>query len=192
MTKIVRARHIRGNANKPGSRGRIQIGLMVEARDSAGKLTGVYKNALDLGTKALAQLIQNNIFDTAETVTDTSNTGRALTVNSACTVPMVVAGTGTTAAAFADYALTTIATGGTYGGSNSSGNQAATINAISSNTFTVTATITNTSGSTITYAEVGMACTSATFTFLLAHDVFTGLAVSNNGTLAVTYTLTFT
>lgn len=172
--------------------GIMQICVKMVAYDELGRITGVYENPYDLGTKAFAQLIQNNILDTAESITDTTNTSRSLTVNSAATVPMIVAGTGTTAAAFTDYALSSIASGGTYGGSNSSGNQAATVNAISSNTFTVTATITNTSGSTIAYSEVGMAVTVATYTFLIAHDVFTALNVSNNGTLAVTYTLTFT
>ena len=182
------------NETEQQEHGLIRLKVKVVARDADGTIVGQTEMD-DLSTKALAQLIQNNILDSAQTITDTTDTARSLTVNSAATVPMIVAGTGSTAAAFTDYALTAIATGGTYGGSNSSGNQAATVNAISSNTFTVTGTITNSSGSAITYAEVGMACTVSTYTFLLAHDIpngSTGYTVSNGGTLAVTYTATFT
>jgi hypothetical protein len=175
--------------------GVMALSVHVEAREPDGTLIGVYDNPFDLGTKALAQLIQTNILNTAATITDTTDTGRSVSVNSASTVQMIVAGTSNTAATFTDYALNSIASGGTYGGSNSSGNQAATVNAIASNTFTVTATITNISGSTISYAEVGMAVTVGGHTFLIAHDApITGgpYTVSNAGTLAVTYTATFT
>ena len=74
--------------------------------------------------------------------------------------------------------------------------QAATVNTtLSSNTFTITATITNGGTANITYKEVGLANTIATFQFLLAHDQVnggTGYVVSASGTLAVTYTGTFT
>jgi hypothetical protein len=172
---------------RPGSRMRICVKAV--ARDINGLITGVYDNPYDIGVKALAQFLQSNIFDTAETITDVTNTGRSISANSASTAIYINAGTGTTAAAFTDYKLTT--TSSTYN-SNGSYSQAGTVNAISSNTFTITATITNNSGSTIAYSEVGLSNTAATYQFLLSHDVFTALNVSNNGTLAVTYTLTFT
>jgi hypothetical protein len=56
--------------------------------------------------------------------------------------------------------------------------------------FTVTGTITNSSGSTITYSELGLMMTNGANVFLLTHDVFTGVPVSTTGTLAVTYTIT--
>ncbi len=187
MTRIQRAKPIR---QKDGKRhGLVHICARVEARDPYGVLTGVYKNEYDLGTKQFAQLVQTNILDTAQTITNTSGTGESIAVNSASTSPTILAGTGTTAAAVTDYALQTPTSG-------SSGSIAATINAYSgsgtSGNFTVTGTITNTSGSTITYSEVGIEVTVSTYTFLITHDVFTGLSVSNNGTLAVTYTITFT
>lgn len=171
---------------------RMRICVHAVARDANGCITGVYDNPFDLGTVALANLMQTNIFDTAESITDVTDTARSIAVNSASTVLYINAGTGTTAAAFTDYKLTT--TSSSYGSTspNTSYQEAGTVNAISSNTFTVTGTITNTSGATITYSEVGMSVTVSTYQFLISHDVFTGLSVSNNGTLAVTYTLTFT
>ena len=169
------------------SNAKAKIKLEIVARDANGVETGHYVNLNDLATKQFAQIIQNNILDTAESVLDTSNTARALSVNSASTAPTIVAGTGTTAAAVTDYALTTPTSG-------SSGSVAATINAYSgsgtSGSFTVTGTITNTSGNTINYSEVGLEVTIATYTFLITHDVFTAQGVSNNGTLAITYTIT--
>ena len=167
---------------------RVRAKLQLVAKDKDGNITGTYCNDDDLFTKQFAQITQLNILDTAESVTDITNTARSLTVNSASTAPTIVAGTGTTAAAVTDYVLQTPTAG-------SSGSASATINAYSgsgtSGNYTVTATITNSSGSTITYSEVGIEVTISTYTFLITHDVFTGLAVSNSGTLAVTYTLTF-
>lgn len=151
-------------------------------------LKGVREGPANLCTQAFALFTQNNMLATAESIKDTGNTSRSLSANSACSAPTIVAGTGTTAAAVTDVSLQT-----QQGGS--SGSQAATINAYSgagtSGSYTVTATITNTSGGTVAYAEVGLTIVSATFTFLIAHDVFSALSVSNNGTLAVTYTFTF-
>lgn len=165
-------------------------GVKVEivARDAQGNITGRYENAHDLATLQMAQLVQNNILATAEAVTDTGNASRSLSANSATSVPRIVAGIGATAAAYNDYALQTPTAG-------TSGYVAATINAASGSgtscSFTVTGTITNTSGSSVSYGEVGITIVCATYTFLLCHDVFSALPVSNNGTLAVTYTLTY-
>lgn len=172
----------------------LSLCLKLTVRDAEGNITAEYENPYDLATKALAQQIQNNILDTAESIVDVTNTARALSANDAATAPYIVAGTTSTAAAFTDYALGDGTTNTDY---KTNGNyaQSATINAISSNTFTVTATITNASGSSITYREIGLANTIATYQFLLAHDIpngSTGYTVSNNGTLQVTYTATFT
>lgn len=169
----------------PYQKGGIYWKIELVAKDENGNETGRYINDYDLGTKQFAQFVQNNILDTAESVTDTGGTSRSLSANSATSSVNIVAGIGTSAANFTDHALTTPTAG-------SSGTIAGTVNAISSNTFTVTGTITNTSGSTINYAEVGITVVSATYTFLLTHDVFSALGVSNNGTLAITYTATFT
>ena len=66
-------------------------------------------------------------------------------------------------------------------------------------TFTVTATITNSSGGNLLYKEIGLAVTvthsASPYYFLLCHDQVnsgSGYTVSNSGTLSVTYTGTFT
>ena len=160
--------------------------LKIVGYDEFGKVIYEFEQQ-DLGTKQFAQLCQLNILDTAETITDTSNTGRALTVNNAAIVPTIIAGTGTTTPTVLDYNLTTPTAG-------ASGTVAATINAYSgsgaSGNFTVTGTITNSSGSSITYAEVGITVTVATYVFLITHDTFTGVAIPNTGLLGITYTCT--
>jgi len=171
----------------------MKLRVRVEARNADGTLVGI-DEAPDISVKALAQLIQTNILNTSQTVTDVTNAARSISANSASTAIYVVAGLTGTAAAFADYALGD-GTAHTDYKSNSSYAQSGTVNAISGTTFTITATITNVSGGNLLYKEVGFSCTSATFQFLLAHDQVnggTGYTVSNNGTLAVTYTLTFT
>jgi len=174
------------NLHLPSRHGDRRVGVKfyvkVVAKDRNGRVTGVRYH--DGSCIALAQLMQTNIFDTAETIKDTGGTNRSISVNQACTSPYIVAGTGTSAA-FSDNALGSQSTG-------TSGYATVTVNAVSSNAFTVTANIVNGSGSTITYSEVGMTVVNSTYTFLIAHDTFTGLPVSNGGTLAVTYTGTFT
>lgn len=151
--------------------------------------TGRYSNKYDLETQAFAQFVLNNVFGSAQTITDTGGTGRALSALSATSTYNIVAGTDTTAAAVTNTNLGAQST-------TTSGVHTATIGAYSgsgtSGSFTLTATITNGSGSSITYGEVGIELTSATFVFLLARDVLSPtIPVSNTGTLAVTYTLTF-
>ncbi len=169
----------------PQSMTKLQVSLV--ARNAKGKVTGRRCLKDDLATKQFAQFIQANILNTGETIKDTSNSDKSISANSDATVPRIVAGIGTTPADVTDYCLES-ATAGT------SGYAAATINAYSgtgtSGTFTITGTITNSSGVTIAYAEVGVTIVSATFTFLLCHDIFTALNVSDGGTLAVTYTAT--
>lgn len=155
--------------------------MEVVARDAAGNIIGRRKKLHDLATKQFAQLIQLNILNTNETITDTGGTGRSETANAAATVPTILAGTGSTAATVTDNALgtqteTVAATINAYSGSGASGN------------FTVTGTITATADRA--YAEVGLRVTVNTHTYLICRDTFPTLNVSNTGTLAVTYTLT--
>lgn len=168
--------------------GGVKLKLHLEAKDEQGNITGVYDNPNDLATNQFAGFINTNLLDTGETIKDTAGTGNAISANSAATSPTIVAGTGTTAAAVTDYALQTPVSG-------SSGSVGATVGAPSgsgtSGTITITGTITNSSGSNITYSEVGIEITVGGNTYLISHDVFTGLTVSNGGTLAVTYTLTY-
>lgn len=155
--------------------------LKVEAHEKDGTLVGSYCKD-DLTTKQLAQLIQLGVLASAQTITDTS--GSAHSETTAATTgssPTIVAGTSGTAPAFTDHALGT-----------QTDSIAANVNAISSDMFTVTGTITNNSGSTRTYQEVGIVVTVNTHIYLICHDLAGPYTVSNLGTLQVTYTFTFT
>lgn len=144
-------------------------------------LLGVRDLEADLTTKQLAQFIQCNILASGQTVkaedASTNSIGGATPVTTSA--PTIEAGTGGGAAAFTDFTLAT-----------STETVSATVNAISSNTFTVTGTIT--AGASRAYTEVGLNVTAGAKVYLLCHDTFTALNVSNGGTLAVTYTFTFT
>jgi hypothetical protein len=140
---------------------------------------GVEEKEHDLTTKQFANFIICNLLAGSATITDITNTGRSVAANTACTAPTIQAGTTGTAAAFTDYAL----------GAETE-TVSATIGSISSNTFTVTGTITATASRA--YQEVGLVVTCSSHTFLITHDTFSTLNVSNGGTLAVTYTFTFT
>jgi len=165
----------------PERKGRIKIGVKLVARDKDGNITGE-RCFDDLATKQLAQFVQALILASTQTISDTTGTGRSVTNATATSAVTILAGTGTTAAAYNDTALqtqteTVSGTVNAYSGSGTSGS------------FTVTGTITATADRA--YAEVGLRITCGGNTFLLCHDVFSVLNVSNTGTLAVTYTLTF-
>lgn len=167
----------------------MRLKVDVVGRDADGTETGHYSNEFDLETQAFAQFVLANLFATAQTISDTGGTGRSIGANSAVSAPVVVAGTSTTAAQVTDTNLGAQSAGG-------AGSQTAVMGAYSgsgtSGSFTVTATITNGSGGAITYGEVGLKITAATFTFLIARDILSPtIPVSNTGTLAVTYTLTW-
>jgi hypothetical protein len=158
------------------------------------KIVAHMKKRGDLSTIAMASLVQLNILATLPAaLNDTSGTSRTLTpVNSAVTAPYIWAGTGATAPAVTDYQMQTTV-------NDSSHKVAATVNAISdwsgsSGSFTVTGTISNTSGGDITYKEIGIIVTCLTWNFLISHDTInagSGYLVSNGGSLAVTETFTY-
>ena len=169
-----------------------------EYHDCAGGIVG-YQDSDDLSCNALAQLIQINIMAlAAQTVLTVSNSAQAVSVGDIPSAPVVVAGVhATPAVAFTDYALADGTTNTDYH-TASAYCHAATINAIASNTFTVTGTIQNASTAK-TYTEVGIAVTlthsASPYYFLLTHDQVnsgTGYLVSATGTLAITGTGTFT
>lgn len=174
-------------------RGCITWTAHIVARNADGSLVGE-QDFPDISVQALAFFLLSNIFDTATTVPDVTNTNRSISANTAATAPYIVAGTTGTAPAFTNYALGDGTTNTNY---HSNGNyaEAATVTAtLSSNTCTIAATITNASGSNITYKEVGMAITAGGNYFLVTHDQVnsgTGYVVSNSGTLSITYTGTF-
>lgn len=148
------------------------------------KLTGVREGPANLLTNGFAALVQANILNNAPSnqIKDTGGTLRSITANTATSSLTGQAGTTGTAAAVTDNVLGAVTETATP-----------TVNAnpntgTTSGTFTVTFTIT--AGADRAYAEVGLIVTKATFIFLLCHDTFTALNVSNTGTLAVTYTFT--
>lgn len=147
-------------------------------------LVGVHEKDVDLGTTVLLGIFSANLLATAQTVNDTTATGRSISANSAVSSPTIAAGTGSTAAAVGDTNLQAQSAG-------SSGSQAIASVVVSGATITITATITNGTAGTIAYDEVGIIVTIGGHTFLLAHDApLTGgpYNVSVGGTLAVTYT----
>ena len=156
--------------------------------DCKGGIIGTVTKDFDQSVIAFAQLLRTNIFAASDTIVDLTNTSRAISANQANTSPTIVAGTSGTAPAFSDYKLGTATSG-------SSGFIAGTVNTMSSNTFTITGTVANSSGSTITYAELGLTVVNSTWTFLVAHDTInsgSGFPVSTGGNLQSTYTVTCT
>jgi hypothetical protein len=173
-----------------------KICLKAIAYDSEGNETDRYENPDDLATEQFATIMIPGMLDGTSTATDVTGIARAMPPFVFCTGMYINAGTGTTPAAFTDYALTT--TGSAYN-ANGSYCQAGVVGAILSNTFTITAGITNSSGSAITYNEAGISVVAyntvyyVQYKFLIAHDVFSSsLTVPNGGVLAIIYTITFT
>jgi len=167
-----------------GGRGGLSVQLDLRLVDPAGNVLSELHRDNDPTTLQCAQLFQGALLAVAfsSAVKDTGGTSRSVSAGSAGTSPEIAFGTGTTPAAFTDYVIQTNA--GT--GSPAS----ATVNAISSNTFTVTALWTNGTGSTVTVSELALYITVATYTFCITHDVFTGQSVANG--VSASATLTFT
>ena len=176
--------------------GGCQVGLRIEARAPCpthapkGEVCRCMKpfkvvERDALATKQFAQMVRALVLTGTEssTVKDTGGTSRTVSNASATSAVTIRAGTTGTAATVTDFALGTetetqaSTTINTYSGSGSSGS------------FTVTGTIT--AGADRAYAEVGLSMVNGGNTFLICHDTFSTLNVSNTGTLAVTYTLTF-
>jgi hypothetical protein len=148
-------------------------------------IVGTYENVTDLTTNVFAQWIQNQILGTPNTIKTTLGTSVAWgAFATTLSTTLLVAGTGTTAPAVTDTALTTPVTG-------SSGNVTAVINSVTgtgaSGSFTVTGTILNYTGGTLSYSEVGILLQTLSGNYLLAHDTFSTLAVANGGGLNITY-----
>lgn len=166
---------------------RVRLDLVVTNPDGG---THTVTKEYDMTLLQLAQFIQTGLMgvSTGLSFKDTTGTAHSQTAQVLAGTPTIAFGTGVTAATFADYVIQTqVASGSPV---------AATVTAISSNTFTVTATWTNGTGLTVSVSELAMYVTttagmSAEATFALTHDVFTGQAVSNGGTAAATLTFTF-
>jgi hypothetical protein len=154
-------------------------------------VTGHSVDEYDLETTAFMQLVMTNILaGGSQSIKDTGGTSRTIANNSAASALTIVAGSGTTTPTVADYALASPIAGAsgyttsvTVGSLSESG---------SSGSCTVTGTISNTSGGNLTYGEIGLEVTVSTYVFLICHDLTNGASgyvVSNNGTLACTYTI---
>lgn len=157
-------------------------GLEIVARDKDGNITGTVKRDA-LATKQFAQLNQLGMFATNQTIKDTGGVSNSETTAATTgSSPTIAAGTTGTTAAVTDFALgaeteTVAATINAYSGSGTSGS------------FTITGTIT--AGAARAYAEVGIKVTVNAHVYLVCHDTFSVLNVSSGGTLAVTYTLSY-
>jgi hypothetical protein len=166
----------------------VKIRLQLVVTNPDGKKL-YYDNPDDITLLQLAQMTQSGLMAlTGQTIKETGATTQSITGAMTANTPTIEFGTGATAAAFTDYAIQTATTG--------TNPVTATINAISSNTFTVTATWSNTTGSSVTIGEVAMYVTSTAGvstnkTYALTHDQFTGVVVSNGGTAAATLTFTW-
>ena len=162
-----------------------RIHLNVRAFEPHGTLTGEYDGPSNLLTNQFAAFVQQQILnnDATNNPKDTGGTQRNTSTGTATSALTGRAGTNATPAAVTDFVL----------GTETETQASVTVNAnpttgTTSGTFTVTFTIT--AGADRVYTEVGLTIVKETWTFLLCHDVFTGLNVSNTGTLAVTYTFT--
>lgn len=160
-----------------------RIYLKVEAYDPDGNLTGVREGPSNLCTNQFAAGVQFGILNATPSNNPKATTGSTFAFSGAFSALTGRAGTNTTTAAVTDFAL----------GTETETQSTVTVNAnpttgTTSGTFTVTFTITATADRA--YAEVGLSITNNAHVFLLTHDVFSVLNVSNTGTLAVTYTFT--
>jgi hypothetical protein len=133
------------------------------------------------------------VFAQTQSVKDTSAASHNVAAGFTASAPTICTGTGSTTPDVDDFVIETPVTDTPAG----TGKIAATINAYSGGTttgsFTITGTITNGSAADITYKEIGMEVTIATYVYLVLHDLVngaTGYLVSVSGTLACTYTIT--
>jgi hypothetical protein len=150
-------------------------------------LTAERDGPANLLTNVYAKLVQAGLLGTTTSVTDTGSSARSVTKTldggmvSASTA--LCAGTGATAATVADVNLQTQ----TELVSNP------VINAVSGSgstgTYTITGTITATADRAYVESGIKVQTTTNSWVFLLAHDSYAALSVSNTGTLSLTYSI---
>ena len=168
---------------------RIEFAVYSKPNRGGKLLSRGYKEA-DITVFQLSQFMQASwlaVFAASITATD----GSSQAINSAITAntPKIEFGTGSGSAAYTDTAIFTAA-GGTNPVTASS-----TAASSGANTWTVTATWNNTTGSSVTITELALYVTSTAGvttnkTYCLTHDTFTGQVVSNGGSAAATLTFT--
>ena len=170
----------------------MRVGLKLETfsgPDRTGERLSVL-NIPDITVFQLSQFIQSSFLAVfASSLKETGGTTQADNSALAANTPQIAFGTGTTAAAYADYAIQTqVSSGSPVSASSSAASSGA-------NTWTITATWNNTTGSSATVSELALYVTSTAGvttnkTYALTHDEFTGTAVSNGGSGAATLTFT--
>jgi hypothetical protein len=190
-----------------GKRPGIRCELEIVVRDAEGNVVETRRKPDDLFTVAFLNLFAAAVGNVAVATYDVTHTSRVI----GGSLPQIVFcgpvglqegmeiafGTGTTPAAFTDYAIETSA-----GGTNPVVIATPTSPVSSSNSFTYAATWTNSTGSSVTVSEVATYWISTAagspyiygsneWTFCITHDTFTGVAVPNSGTATATYTWTF-
>jgi len=147
----------------------------------------------DLKTSQYAKLEMAGVFASSQTVTDTSSAGHTVAAGFTASAPKICTGTGSTTPDVDDVTIQIPVTDSPAG----TGKIAATVGTYTGGTttgaFTITGTITNGSAADITYKEIGMEVTIATYVYLVLHDLVngaTGYLVSVGGTMSCTYTIT--
>lgn len=151
-------------------------------------LVGERSGPCNLLTNVYAKMNQAGLFGTTTSITDTGGTSRSVTntlnggIVAAST--LLCAGTGVTAATVADINMQ----------SQTETVANPTINAVtgsgSTGTYTIVGTITATADRSFTESGIKVTTQTNSWQFLLAHDSFSSLSVSNTGTLALTYSIT--
>jgi hypothetical protein len=181
--------------------GCVRVSLTLETYsgpNKTGKLLSKIFLPFDITVFQLTQFLQASYLATdASSIKEVGGTTQAVTgaitgTSATAGTCGIQFGTGTTAAAYADYAIQTAVS--QTGGSTPI---AASSSAASSgaNTWTITATWNNNTGGSVTVSELAWYCqTSAGVAtnkvYCLTHDEFTGTAVSNGGSAAATLTFT--
>jgi hypothetical protein len=159
------------------------------------QITAIGHKEHDLKTSQYARLEMAGVFASTQTsaVKDVDGDLKTVAAGFTASAPTICTGTGSTTPDVDDYAIETPVTDTPAG----TGKIAATVGSYSGGTttgaFTITGTITNGSAADITYKEIGVEVTIATFVYLVLHDLVngaTGYLVSIGGTMACTYTIT--
>lgn len=178
----------------------------VEVRDREGKLLKHIRRKARSFVQAYNQILYAQMAQASTTIKRTAGTdttvgphANSLAVNAAAADYLfgIVVGRGSTAVTISDYWLQTICLEGS--GTNEVNYQAVSLTAPSvvgsSCSFTVTRSAINTSGATITIAEIGLIGkgTSTPYYFLLVRDVLVStIDVPDGGAITVVYTIKVT
>jgi hypothetical protein len=133
------------------------------------------------------------VFASSQTVKDTSAATHTVAAGFTASAPTICTGTGSTTPAVGDYVIQTPVTDTPAGTGKIAATVGTYVPGTTTGAFPITGTITNGSAADITYKEIGIEVTIATFVYLVLHDLVngvTGYLVSIGGSMACTYTIT--